>query len=183
MFGNKKFVTFNTVKNFNPFLDALIAPDFTDRSHLDIPVKEMVREFANQFHSRHADIWERVWEHNLGVLRFEIGKKPAAFFRNEIELQFMRMVRSMSLLNPLHNARKERLLYDGPDDRKCRPFCAERVGKAYTRGQILAWNRFDWDGKITAEYGATDEDIFINLGGFGCRHYFSFASDEPIETK
>ena len=163
------------MKDFNPFLDALIAPDFTDVEHFNIPVAEMVREFANQFQSRHYQIWVDVWEHNLQVLKLEIGKQNAQYFRNEIELQFMRMIRSMALLNPVYkNARKERLVYTGPLDDKTRDFCWTRTGNAYTREQILSWNRYDWDGKITSEYGATDEDIFINCGGFGCRHYFSF---------
>lgn len=157
------------------FLDALIAPEFTrsedflDKETIDL----MVERFGNKYHSRHKEIWKNVWDHNIRILKAEIGKQPASFFRNELEFQFMKMVRSMILLNPefKNYVKKARFTYAGIDSETSRHFCQVRVNRDWTRDQIFAWNDLDWPGKITAEYGATPEDIFINLGGFNCRHY------------
>lgn len=158
------------MEDFNPFLDALVAPDFTKAEHFDIPIDEMVDKYGNMFQSRHKQIWKNAWQHNMLQLKQAMGKENTQFFRNTIELEFMRMYRSMVLLEP-RNGKAIRFVYAGPNDNECRPFCATRVGNAYTPTQIYSWNRFDWDGKITEKYGATYEDIYTNLGGFGCRHF------------
>lgn len=49
-------------------------------------------------------------------------------------------------------------LYMGPADKKTRPFCRARVGKAFTREQIDAMD----NGQI--------DNVFLTGGGYNCRH-------------
>ena len=51
-----------------------------------------------------------------------------------------------------------RFRYLGPDDDVVRPFCRERVGKTYPRGEI---DQMD-NGQIP--------DVFLTGGGYNCRH-------------
>jgi hypothetical protein len=60
-----------------------------------------------------------------------------------------------------------RFLYMGPEDERNRDFCAQRVDKVYTAEQIQSWADEDWDGKIP---GTNAENIWVNCGGFSCRH-------------
>ncbi len=57
--------------------------------------------------------------------------------------------------------------YAGPNDSNTRDFCAVRAGNKYTRAEIASWGRLDWEGKIP---GTDRGSIFVNLGGFNCRH-------------
>lgn len=50
--------------------------------------------------------------------------------------------------------------YMGPADDRNREFCAERVGKVFTRAEIDAMD----NGQLN--------DVFLTCGGFSCRHIF-----------
>lgn len=64
------------------------------------------------------------------------------------------------------DAGANKFLYEGPDDGRTRPFCAERVGKIFTLDEIKSW---DNDQGLPAE---------IYLGGWNCRHRLLAMSDE-----
>lgn len=53
----------------------------------------------------------------------------------------------------------ELFLYVGPDDKVIRPFCAARVGRAFTQAEINSW---DNEQGIPAN---------VFLGGWNCRHH------------
>jgi hypothetical protein len=55
-------------------------------------------------------------------------------------------------------AADEAFLYDGPIDALMRPFCAERVGKVYSRAEIDAMDNGQLDNTL------------ITGGGYNCRH-------------
>jgi hypothetical protein len=57
--------------------------------------------------------------------------------------------------------------YVGGEIDTTRPFCDKRVGNIYTRSAIQSWASEDWGGK---KEGTTSTNIFINLGGYNCRH-------------
>jgi len=55
-------------------------------------------------------------------------------------------------------------LYYGDLIATSRPFCITRVGKVYTKRQILAWDSLSWKGKSSSAW--TDR------GGYNCRHHW-----------
>jgi hypothetical protein len=57
--------------------------------------------------------------------------------------------------------------YVGGEIDTTRPFCDKRVGKIFTKDFIESWAKDDWSGK---KNGTTSSNIFINLGGYRCRH-------------
>lgn len=56
--------------------------------------------------------------------------------------------------------------YIGPNDKKTRPFCAERVGQVFTRSEIASWD----NGQ------SLPADVY--LGGYNCRHQLVALRDE-----
>jgi hypothetical protein len=62
--------------------------------------------------------------------------------------------------------------YVGTEIDKTREFCSERIELLFTRAQIKEWENESWAGKI--EGG----DIFIDLGGYNCRHRLGWVSDD-----
>lgn len=64
----------------------------------------------------------------------------------------------------------EWFLYVGPDDEVTRPFCQERVGKAFSIEQIREWDN---------EQGLPAE---IYLGGYNCRHDLRPISEEEARA-
>jgi len=62
--------------------------------------------------------------------------------------------------------------YVGTAIDKTRDFCLARIGKLFTREEIKSWENETWAGKI--EGG----DIFIDLGGYNCRHRLGWVTDE-----
>jgi hypothetical protein len=58
--------------------------------------------------------------------------------------------------------------YDGPQDDKNRPFCADmkQANKAYTRAEIEELNNHP----LLATY--VPPNVFLECGGYGCRHMF-----------
>ena len=148
-------------------LDALESLDYSDPTMLNkIPYEELVNTVANMFQSRHKDIWYAVWKNNL--YRLQLGKATPDQMKAEVCFQFMQMFRSMLILDAKvkGKTKKARFTYEGPKDDKTRNFCYVRVGKSYTEHQILDWQDLSWEGKI--EDGG---DIFVDLGGYNCRHY------------
>lgn len=61
--------------------------------------------------------------------------------------------------------------YVGPDDKKTREFCAERVGRVFTRDEISHW---DNDQGLPAS---------IYLGGYNCRHQLVAVRDEDARER
>lgn len=61
----------------------------------------------------------------------------------------------------------KRYRFTGPKDELNRDWCHNKVGKVYTEKQIQAWADEDWEGRIP---GTDSLSIFVNLGGFNCRH-------------
>lgn len=64
-------------------------------------------------------------------------------------------------------------VYSGTIMDTTRPFCEARVNKVFSRKEIAAWARLDFQGKPAIGY-----DPFLDCGGFNCRHHLSFISDE-----
>jgi hypothetical protein len=60
--------------------------------------------------------------------------------------------------------------YDGGIIATSRDFCRERNGNVYHRSQIAKWN--------PTEARQPDYNPFIHLGGYGCRHFFNWISDD-----
>ena len=67
-------------------------------------------------------------------------------------------------------------IYAGTVMDTTRDFCERRVNKIYSREEILAWERLDWNGK------KINHNIFLDLGGYRCRHVLSWISDEMAEA-
>jgi len=65
-------------------------------------------------------------------------------------------------------------LFKGTRVRDSRKFCKDRAGKYFTKKEVQDWGRgktgpagFPWQGMIK---GTNSRNIFINLGGWRCRH-------------
>ena len=63
-------------------------------------------------------------------------------------------------------------IYAGGEIKTTREFCDERNGKVYTRSEIISWNSEEWQGK------KKDNNIFIDCGGYNCRHEFDWISKQ-----
>ena len=57
----------------------------------------------------------------------------------------------------------QKFRYSGSLIKDSRDFCIHRAGKIFTREEIESWTGLTWSGK-------KDGNIFITLGGYGCRH-------------
>lgn len=59
-------------------------------------------------------------------------------------------------------------LYRGTAISDTRSFCQAKHGKYFTKEQVQKWGtQGDWSGKIA---GTNEISIFVNLGGWNCRH-------------
>lgn len=66
----------------------------------------------------------------------------------------------------------EAFLFDGPIDAKMRPFCAERVGKVFSRAEI--------DGMDNGQL----DNTLLTGGGYNCRHtWIPVPEDDPLNAK
>lgn len=65
-------------------------------------------------------------------------------------------------------------IYYGDIIGSSRPFCIARVGRVFTKNQIESWNNFVWKGKKRGS-------IWINRGGYNCRHHFRAIEKEWIK--
>ena len=65
----------------------------------------------------------------------------------------------------------ELFFYSGPADRAMRPFCRERVGKVFARGQISEMT----NGQIP--------NVMLTCGGWNCRHQLVAISDLDAELQ
>lgn len=63
-------------------------------------------------------------------------------------------------------------IYQGGEIETTREFCDERNGRVFKREEIADWNKLDWKGKKDAH------NIFIDCGGYNCRHYYDWISYE-----
>jgi hypothetical protein len=70
--------------------------------------------------------------------------------------------------------------YVGGEIDTTRPFCDKRVGNIYTKDEIQSWASKDWGGK---KEGTTSTNIFINLGGYNCRHSLIPVSEEVAKRE
>lgn len=61
--------------------------------------------------------------------------------------------------------------YVGPDDKKTRDFCRERVGRVFSRSEIDSW---DNDQGLPAN---------VYLGGYNCRHQLVAVRDEEAKER
>lgn len=61
-------------------------------------------------------------------------------------------------------------IYQGGEIKTTRDFCEERNGNVYTREEGNSWNSLQWEGK--------KGNIFIDAGGYNCRHYLDWISYE-----
>jgi len=63
-----------------------------------------------------------------------------------------------------------------------RDFCLHKVGGVYLKSEIEAWpaQESPWDGEIP---GTNSFSIFINLGGFNCRHDLVPVKSRDVPTK
>jgi hypothetical protein len=60
-------------------------------------------------------------------------------------------------------------LYAGVQIDSTRTWCAEKVGKVFTRAQVLEMAGDSWSGKIP---GTNAGNILVRAGGYGCKHRF-----------
>ena len=77
--------------------------------------------------------------------------------------------------------------YSGPSGSSAlgnpiRDFCAHKVGNTYLDTEIQAWpaQESPWEGEIT---GTNSFSIFINLGGYNCRHELVPVKSKDVPTK
>ena len=80
-------------------------------------------------------------------------------------------------------------MYQGGTIRSSRPFCIERNNKVFSREEILRFgtpsDQFGgYDNKTTGDFqGKTDPyNPITDLGGYNCRHFLTFISDELAFT-
>jgi hypothetical protein len=66
-------------------------------------------------------------------------------------------------------------VYQGELITTSRPFCEKRAGKIFTREEAEEWKELEWNGK-TEPY-----DPLIDLGGYNCRHWTNWVSEEIAE--
>ena len=66
-------------------------------------------------------------------------------------------------------------LYYGNLMGSSRAFCIARAGRVFTRKQIDSWNNFKWQGKKPGS-------VFINRGGYNCRHSFMTVRRSWVKT-
>ena len=63
-------------------------------------------------------------------------------------------------------------IYQGGEIKTTRAFCEERNGNVYTREEGASWNSLQWEGQKEGN------NIFIDGGGYNCRHYLDWISYE-----
>ena len=63
-------------------------------------------------------------------------------------------------------------IYSGTAKKNSRDFCLARLNNLYTRDEIESWQNLDWGGK------KKNNDVFIDLGGYNCRHSWDWISNE-----
>lgn len=63
-------------------------------------------------------------------------------------------------------------IYQGGEINTTRPFCEERNGNVYNRETIADWDLLTWAGK------KPNNNIFVDCGGYNCRHYLDWISYE-----
>lgn len=66
-------------------------------------------------------------------------------------------------------------IYQGTVIDTTRDFCASRVGNVYTREEIESWKTLDYS------YFPPNYDPVVDLGGYNCRHWLDWISDEYAE--
>ena len=66
-------------------------------------------------------------------------------------------------------------VYQGTVIDTTRDFCAARVGNVYSRDEIARWATLNYP------YFPTPYDPFIDMGGYNCRHWYDWVSDEVAE--
>lgn len=65
------------------------------------------------------------------------------------------------------------VLYFGNVIRDSREFCIARAGKVFTKEEVDGWQDLDWAGKKPG-------DVWINRGGYRCRHKMLFVKPEWV---
>lgn len=63
-------------------------------------------------------------------------------------------------------------IYDGTLIKRSRPFCIERLGKAYHKTEIEQWANLDFAGK------SDPYDPFLDLGGHECKHTLRWITED-----
>ena len=63
-------------------------------------------------------------------------------------------------------------IYQGGTIEDTRDFCTVRNGKVFNRETIEGWINETWRGK------KADHNIFIDAGGWNCRHYYDWITFE-----
>jgi hypothetical protein len=68
-------------------------------------------------------------------------------------------------------------VYSGTIMETTRAFCKDKVGKVFTRQEILAWSKQDWQGKPSEGY-----DPIRDVGGYNCTHQLDWISDSMAKS-
>lgn len=63
-------------------------------------------------------------------------------------------------------------IYTGGEIKTTRSFCDSRNGKVFNREEIEEMGKLQWQGK------KPDNNIFTDMGGYNCRHYWNWISYE-----
>lgn len=63
-------------------------------------------------------------------------------------------------------------IYTGGEIKTTRAFCDSRNGKVFNREEIEEMGKLQWQGK------KPDNNIFTDMGGYNCRHYWNWISYE-----
>lgn len=121
------------------------------------------------------------------ITRSMIGGKPHSQFLGEIKelvpSEFDRYYKThlydmgMQYERVTNNSYGEQLglthaVYAGGIIDTTRHFCDDRNGKVWTLAEIRSWNDLSWRGKIEGV------DVLMALGGYNCRHYLNYISEE-----
>jgi len=60
----------------------------------------------------------------------------------------------------------QKFRYRGSLMKTSRPWCVNHAGKVFTKAEINSWNGETWRGKKPG-------NVWVNRGGYNCRHYFT----------
>lgn len=68
-------------------------------------------------------------------------------------------------------------LYAGTVMKTSRAFCKSKVGKYFTRKEIMAWANQEWEGK------STPYDPLVDCGGYNCTHILSWVTKKQYDEQ
>jgi hypothetical protein len=143
-----EYITATTAELYTGALAGYVEPQITQilRTHVSAgaPIKQLRQQVAAPFQDR-----------TLAARAETIADNAL----NQFSRNYMQAVSD--------DLKLEHYFYKGTLIETSREFCRERVGKYYTRSEVLDWADLKYSGKIK---GTDRTNIITNLGGNRCRH-------------